>query len=245
MIKYLFLGLIQGIFEWLPISSEGILSLASNYLIEGINPIDIALFLHLGTLFSVLVYFRKDWINLLLLKDIKTLKFLVITTIISLAIGYPLYNAIQGVVIGNSILFLVGIGLLGTAFVNKKKGILKIKEGKLALISGLLQGLAVIPGLSRSGSTIFGLSLGKKNPEEILKISYMMSAPVVAASSLYLFFKDPQLFSNGWPALISSFVIGLISLHILIKVSSKIDFFKFAIFFSILCFLGGFIGLII
>jgi undecaprenyl-diphosphatase len=243
--NYLILGIIQGIFEWLPISSEGVLSLASNFLIKEANPIDIALFLHLGTLFAVLVYFRKDWINLLLLKDIKTLRFLIIATVISLAIGYPLYNAIQGVVIGNSILFLVGFGLLGTAFVNKKKGVLKIKEDKLALISGLLQGLAVIPGLSRSGSTIFGLSLGKENPSEILKLSYMMSVPVIAASSLYLFLKEPQLLTDGWLALVSAFVVGLISLHFLIKISSKIDFFKFAIFFSILCFLGGIAGLII
>lgn len=243
--NYLILGIIQGIFEWIPISSEGVLSLAATFLIKGVSPIDVALFLHLGTLFAVLVYFRKDWINILILKDIKTLKFLIITTVISLAVGYPLYNAIQGVVIGNSILFLVGFGLLGTAFVNKKKGILKIKEGKLALISGVLQGLAVIPGLSRSGSTIFGLSLGKENPTEILKLSYMMSVPVIAASSLYLFLKNPQLLTDGWLALISAFIVGLISLHILIKISSKIDFFKFAIFFSILCFLGGIAGLII
>jgi undecaprenyl-diphosphatase len=243
--NYLILGIIQGIFEWIPISSEGVLSLAATFLIKGVSPIDVALFLHLGTLFAVLVYFRKDWINILILKDIKTLKFLIITTVISLAVGYPLYNAIQGVVIGNSILFLVGFGLLGTAFVNKKKGILKIKEGKLALISGVLQGLAVIPGLSRSGSTIFGLSLGKENPTEILKLSYMMSVPVIAASSLYLFLKNPQLLADGWLALISAFIVGLISLHILIKISSKIDFFKFAIFFSILCFLGGIAGLII
>jgi undecaprenyl-diphosphatase len=243
--NYLILGAIQGIFEWLPISSEGVLSLASSFLINGVNPIDVALFLHLGTLLAVLIYFRKDWINLLLLKDIKTLKFLIIVTVISLIIGYPLYNAIQGVVIGNSILFLVGFGLLGTAFVNKKKKVLKVKERKLALISGILQGLSVIPGLSRSGSTIFGLSLGKEDPSEILKLSYMMSVPVVAASSLYLFLKDPQLFSDGWLALVSAFIVGLLSLHILIKISSKIDFFKFAIFFSVLCFAGGIVGLII
>lgn len=244
MIEYLFLGIIQGIFEWLPISSEGVLSLISNFLISA-NPVNTALFLHLGTLLAVLIYFRKDWLNIFLLKDIKTLKFLIITTIVSLIVAYPLYNLIQGAIVGNSILFLVGFGLLGTAFMSKKKKKIKIKENRLAIVSGILQGLSVIPGLSRSGSTIFGLSLGKENPSEILKLSYMMSVPVVLASSFYLYLNDPQILNNSWPALISAFVVGLLTLHILIKFSSKINFFKFAIFFSILCFLGGFISLII
>ena len=83
-------------------------------------------------------------------------------------------------------------------------------------MAGFLQGLAVIPGLSRSGSTIFGLSLGKFDSAQILKISYMMSGPIVLASSAYLFLKNPVLVFEAWPSLISSFLVGLISLHFLI-----------------------------
>ena len=111
-------------------------------------------------------------------------------------------------------------------------------------ITGLLQGLAVIPGLSRSGSTIFGLSFGKLSPTEILKTSYMMSAPVVAVSTLYILIENPLL-KAGWPALISSFVVGIISLHFLMRVASRIDFSKFAIIFGVLCIIGGIVTLIL
>ena len=109
----------------------------------------------------------------------------------------------------------------------------------MAIITGILQGLAVIPGLSRSASTIFGLSLGKTSPSEILKISYMMSVPVVLASTGYLFLNDATLILKTWPALVFSFLIGIISLHFLINLVKKINFFKFALIFALICFLGA------
>jgi len=242
---YTFLGILQGIFEWIPISSEGIVALASQFLMEEINPIDVALFLHLGTLFAVLIYFREDWKEVLTFKNIKLLRFLIISTIISLIIGFPLYKAIQNIVIGNTILIITGFGLLLTAYFHRKKLISEIGFGKLAVITGALQGLAVIPGLSRSGSTIFGLSLGKLNPSLILKISYMMSVPAILASSFYLFLKNPVLAFEGWPALIFSFLVGILTLHFLINLSKKINFFKFVLIFSSLCFLGAIIGFLV
>ena len=241
---YIFLGIIQGVFEWIPISSEGVVALASHILMKGLSPIDLALFLHLGTLLAVLIYFRNDWKNVLTLKNPNLLRFLVIATIISLIVGYPFYLLVKEIVIGNSLLLVMGFGLLFTAYFQRKKMSLSISSDKLAIITGFLQGLAVIPGLSRSGATIFGLSLGKISPTEILKISYMMSAPVVLSSTIYLFFKNPTLVLEGWPALISSFLVGILSLAFLIRISQRINFFKFVIIFASLCFLGAAIGFI-
>lgn len=244
MFVYIILGIIQGIFEWLPISSEGILALVSQFLVKGFNPIEIALFLHLGTLLAVLIYFRKDWQELATLHNPKLLRFLIIATIFSLALGFPLYNLVRDLAIGSALLAIMGFGLLATAFFQKKGKKFDISWDKLAVISGILQGLSIIPGLSRSGSTIFSLSLGKIAPSEILKISYMMSAPVVLASSLYLFLKNPILLFETWPALVLSFLVGLGSLHFLIRLAQRIDFFKFVLFFGLLCLLGGFLGFI-
>jgi len=238
MLIFLILGIIQGIFEWLPISSEGMVALFSQWLIKGANPIDVALFLHLGTLLAVLVYFFKDWKNLLLFKDLKLLKFLVITTFVSAIVGFLLYNLIITMSLGAGLLFLTGFGLLITAYFHKKKKKLNIKDNWLAVIAGVLQGLAVIPGLSRSGATIFGLSLTKDEPKEILKLSYLMSGPVIFGSSIFLIIKSPSSL-NAWPALITAFIVGLLSLKILFKISEKINFFKFALIFSIFCFIGG------
>jgi len=135
--------------------------------------------------------------------------------------------------------------LLFTSFFQKKGKILNLNLDYIALISGVLQGFSVIPGLSRSGSTIFGLSLGKINPSEILKYSYMMSAPVILASSSYLMLKNPVLISQGWISLIFSFLVGLVSLHFLMKISQRINFSKFALIFGILCLFGAAIGFIL
>ncbi len=242
--QYIFLGAIQGVFEWIPISSEGITALAGHFLIKDFNPVDLALFLHLGTLLAAVIYFRKDWWKIASFKDNKTLLFLIISTAVSLVVGFPIYKTVKNMVLGNGILMVTGFGLLATAYFHKKninwdKG---LKQS--ALITGFLQGLAVIPGLSRSGVTIFGLSLSRTKPEQILKISYLMSVPIVLASSFYLFLQDPGLALNFWPALTASFLTGILTLHFLINLAKRIDFSRFALIFSLICFAGAALGFI-
>lgn len=242
MWSYLLLGVIQGITEWLPISSQGIVALTSRFMELGVNEIDIALFLHLGTMIAVLVYFRKDWISLLKLENPRLLKFLIIATIISLIIGFPIYRFVRNMVIGPLLLFITGIGLMITAWMHKMHRNKGWRLDKMPYLVGFLQGLSAIPGFSRSGSTIFGLSFANLNSTEILKISYLMSLPVVLTSSLYLIWQEPVLIWTSWPALITSFIVGLISLRLLLKISQRISFAFWAFLFSILCFLGAFIN---
>ncbi len=248
MWAYVLLGVLQGIFEWLPISSEGIVAFSSELLLEGVNPVDIALFLHLGTFVAVLVYFKKAWKEVIQFKNPVLLRFLVITTLVSLAIGYPCYQLLHDVAVGAVLLLVMGAGLLLTALFHRLRqgGDAELNRGsdKLAVLAGLLQGLAVIPGLSRSGSTIFGLSLGRLSPAEVLKISYMMSAPVVLASTVFIIMKNPVLL-EGWPALVSSFIVGMIGLSLLMKMAERINFALFALGFAVLCFIGGIITLAI
>ena len=244
MIEYVLLGIIQGIFEWIPISSEGVISLTSQLLIKGTNPVDIAIFLHLGTLLAVMVYFWKDWLAVLTLKNKPLFRFLFISTIISLLVGYPVYSIIKDTTIGAALLLVTGVGLLFTSYFHRKKMYSKVSKTNLAIITGCLQGLSVIPGLSRSGSTIFGLSLGDLSPSEVLKYSYMMSAPVVLASAAFVYIQNPSLI-NGWPSLISGFVIGLLSLSFITRISKKINFSVFALVFAILCLIGAGIGFLL
>jgi len=251
MLEYFLLGIFQGIFEWLPISSQGIVVLVSQFLAIEINFFDFALFAHLGTFFCVVIYFFKDWRRILLLQDVKLLRFLIISTFVSLAVGFPLYKLLRDVAFGPLFLLLMGLALISTAFFQRKtknelnkSSFSLIGTNKLAIGIGFLQGLSVIPGLSRSGATIFGLSLAKLKPSEILKISYLMSGPVVLASSIYLYLSNPDIISKAWPALVSSFVVGFISLHFLMKISQRINFFYFALSFGLLCLLGGALGLI-
>ncbi len=241
LMEYVLLGVLQGIFEWLPVSSEGVVALSGGAL-TGLNPVDAALFLHLGTLLSVLVYFRKDWAGLR--KDRELLRFLAMTTVVSLAVGFPVYVLVRGIAAGTALLAVMGIGLLGTSIFHRSERSPGLSKGRLALVAGMLQGLAVIPGLSRSGSTIFGLSLGKMGPEEILKVSYMMSAPVVLVSSAYLLLGNPLLLEE-WPALAAGFLVGLVSLKALMDLGRRINFFWFTLAFAVLCFFGAGLGFLL
>jgi len=238
-------GIIQGIFEWLPISSEGIVALFSQYFFKEVNPLDFAIFLHLGIILAVLVYFSKDWLKVLTFQNKKLLRFLILTTIVSLIIGYPFYNFVQSAALGNFLLLITGLGLLATAYFHKSKKNFQLKGKWIAPLAGFLQGLAVIPGFSRSGATIFALSLGKLNPKQILKLSFMMSVPLVLASSIYLFIKDPVLVSNSWIAALFSFLTGLISLHFLLKIAAKVNFYKFSLIFALICLVGAAIGFLV
>jgi undecaprenyl-diphosphatase len=105
MWEYVLLGALQGIFEWIPISSQGLITIFSSFIVTDINSIDFSLFLHLGTMFAVLIFFRKDWINLILLRDKELLRFFIIASIVSLSLGFVVYKTIGDIAIG-SVLFL-------------------------------------------------------------------------------------------------------------------------------------------
>jgi undecaprenyl-diphosphatase len=245
-LEYILLGILQGIFEWLPISSEGVVALFSNFFIEDLNAVDVAIFLHLGTFFAVMIYFWRDWFSLLTFKDDKLLKYLVLTTIVSAVLGFFIYDFAKGVVMGGGILFLMGVGLLLTSYFQSRKINFNIDNKYSPLVVGMLQGLSAIPGISRSGSTIFGLSFFEKDPVKILKISYLLSAPIVLGSSLYLFIKEPSMVYDGmWLSLIFAFIFGILTLKLLLDFAQKINFSKFTLIFGILCILGGVINCLI
>jgi undecaprenyl-diphosphatase len=81
MWEYVLLGFLQGVFEWIPISSEGVVALFSSFLVKDFNSVDLALFLHLGTVLAVLVYFWRDWIDLITFKDKELLRFFIIVSL--------------------------------------------------------------------------------------------------------------------------------------------------------------------
>jgi len=245
MWEYILLGFLQGVFEWIPVSSEGIVALFSSYFVKDFNSVDLALFLHLGTLLATLVYFWRDWIDLITFKDKDFLRFFIIVSFISGTLGFFVYKVARDVAMGSGLLVLMGLGLILTSWFQKNNIKLKINKDISSIIVGLLQALSAIPGVSRSGSTVFGLSLTENNSTEILRKSYIISVPIVLGSSLYLYLDNPAIASSSWPAVIFSFIFGIISLKLLLDFSKKVNFSKFTFIFGILCLLGALVDFIL
>ncbi len=255
--EQIILGAVQGIIEWLPVSSEGILVLIKINILNSSQPlpeiIKQVLFLHLGTFFAALVYFRKDVINLSrsvlnfnkASKETKSLLFfLIISTIISGILGGLFLKLLEDTPInletmGKIISGAIGVLLIITGSLQlktKNSGKRKIKDLKTidGVVLGIVQGLASFPGLSRSGTTVSALLFKKFDKKTALKLSFLMSLPVVLAGNIILNGKDFTISTGNGLALFSSFIFGLATIHLLLKLAQKINFGIFVIGFGVL-----------
>ena len=245
------LGIIQGITEWLPVSSEGILTLVGIKFFgrDLAGSISMAIFLHMGTFFSALIYFRKDVVKIFRPENKKILRFLVLSSLVTAAVAAPLLFFAMDYFSEISLVFIVafvGLMLVFTGLAQFKKPEtyfrnafdLKNKDG---LVAGVWQGLAVLPGISRSGFTIAVLLLRKFRDSEALRLSFLMSLPVVLGANAVLALKGFTLslgFGSSVAALLTAFVVGFLTIGALLKISRKINFGWFAIFFGVLTLLS-------
>jgi undecaprenyl-diphosphatase len=253
MLESIILGTLQGITEWLPISSEGIIVLVKNYFFQSslLDLIKFALFLHLGTFFAALIYFWKDVKKLILTlfnkeNEVKELKFLIIATVVSGILGLIILYFIElfeNNLTGNIVNLIIGIMLIITGILQLKvkksklrsKKDLKVKDG---LILGVLQSLAIIPGLSRSGLTVSVLLLSKFREEDALKLSFLMSLPIVLGANIILNFNGLLFSLENLIALLFSFIFGILTIHLLLKLAKKINFGYFALIFGLIVLLA-------
>lgn len=231
MFKYTLLGIIQGITEFLPVSSSGHLVILQKLLGIGGNKVALIVVLHLGTMLALIVFFFRDILKLL--TDIKMLLFIIVVTIITGIIGISgkdfftrLFSAPK-IVAGA--LIVTGIILLFTKkFMHAKSEILDIKD---ALILGLAQGLAIIPGISRSGITISTLLFRKVERKTSFRFSFLASIPAVFGAAI-LEAKDIGLlskidFKNFTWGFIFSFIAGIFSLWLLKRIIDKAKLYYF------------------
>ncbi len=239
LIELFIIGAIQGLLEFLPISSSGNVSLIlMNFLkITPSESFSLSLFLHLGTLFAVLVYFRNDLIAIL--KNIKTDKtshFLIVSTILTGIVGVPIYIILKSIFediqidIANVV---IGLFLIATGIVLKyrsKSGFKKVEDSNIwdMIIAGVAQGIAIIPGISRSGSTLAVLLGRDFDKEEALRISFLMSIPAIIGG-IILEAKDTTFTANNFPALISAFITSIIIIKLLLEFAKRLNFSYFCI----------------
>lgn len=254
MFEAIISGTIQGIAEWLPISSEGLLILIKTNFFGGSLGIALkeVLFLHLGTVLAALVYFRKDVCGLIKTffnyksadeENRQVLKFIIITSVISGLLGLLFLKVLTDFEMTAKVINLaIGLLLLITAFflikAKKMKGDKKIIQNSDSVLLGFLQGIAVLPGLSRSGLTVSGLLLRKFDDEAALRLSFLMSIPIVLAGNVVLNFDKFSFDGYSFISFLFAFVFGIITIDLLLRFARKINFGYFVLIFGIITILA-------
>jgi undecaprenyl-diphosphatase len=256
-------GLLQGVTEWLPISSSGqVLIVLDNSGVDSNDALALAFFLHFGTLFAVLVRLRGDVIevvgNLPKWRTDPMVRFLLIATLVSLPVGFilvqTLEEAVEGSVGGVLLTVLVGAMLIITGFVlraaKNKLGERKVEDmtGGDAAVMGFVQGLAALPGISRSGMTVSALLMDKVDGDEALRLSFLMSIPVTIAVLLYEVVTWDLASIGVVPivvGVVASFVFGYLTIDGLMAVSRRMDWSVFCLAFGAIAVIAGIILLFV
>lgn len=245
LVKTIILGVIQGVTEWLPISSTGHLKLAEQFL-DLKAPILFDVILHIGTLAVIFAFFRKDIKNILsalISLDFKTengkLIPLIIagtipTALIGLVFGDIIENAFQDMLPIAMAFIICGIMLYLSKFGKEEKD----NIGYLAaVLIGTAQGIAIIPGISRSGTTIAtALLLGIKR-EKAFKFSFLLSIPAIIGAlglTVYKQFDKLATADLGWIEILAgmtvAMLVGYLALKLLWKILKKKKFHIFAFY---------------
>ena len=239
LIEIFILAVIQGLTEWLPVSSSGHLVITQKIL--GLNlPLVYSVMLHVGTLFVVIIFFWKDIlciIEALIKREFETEEgklatFIVIGSIPIAIIGLVSHDIVERLF---SDLFAVSIALIITAvvifFSEKRKGNRKMKLLDSLLI-GLAQGIALIPGISRSGMTISMGLLRQIEKKTVFKYSFLLSVPAIIGATIM---ESKDIVTGNiemapiFFGVITSMIVGYFSLKILQKIviSEKFHLFGY------------------
>ena len=235
------LGIVQGISEFLPISSTGHMILASHLMglkhTEFLKSFEIAI--QVGTILSVVVLYWRS-----LLVDFEVIKRLVVAFIPTGVLGLTLYKLIKGYLLGSETVVLCSL-LIGGIFIiafeywyrEKDDATSEIREisYKNAVIIGLFQSIAMIPGVSRSASTILGgLWLGLKR-KTIVEFTFLLAVPTMMAATGYDLIKSGSQFSFDQiqyllVGFVTAFVVALLTIKFLLQFIKTHTFIPFGIY---------------
>ncbi|MBQ2956073.1 MAG: undecaprenyl-diphosphate phosphatase [Clostridia bacterium] len=184
------LGLIQGLAEFLPISSSGHLTLGQMFFGLSDVPMTLDILLHLGTLLAVfVVYWKRIW-NMIVHPIASELKYLILATIpavlAALFLGDFIDRLFEGAYLGFSFLLTSFVLVLGEAVNRLRPRTSKHKQVNAvdAIVMGCMQAVAIAPGLSRSGSTICGGMFSGLSRKRAADFSFLMSIPAILGSAV-------------------------------------------------------------
>ncbi|MFH1332525.1 MAG: undecaprenyl-diphosphate phosphatase [archaeon] len=230
------LGLVQGVTEWLPVSSSGHLVLVQNFF--GISePVVFDVVLHLASLLVILFVFWKDIVKLvsgLLSFEKSSVRFFLMLVLASVPVAFVgfFFNDFIKSIFNNN--YTVGVSLLVTSALLFLSKYPRLKNKSLNFVNsfvvGVAQAAAILPGISRSGATISsGLMMGVKK-EEVAKFSFLLFIPAIVGAGLFEInsISEVSNFSVLFVAFLTALVFGFLSLKLLLSLIKKGKFHYFA-----------------
>ena len=256
--KTFILGAVQGLTEFLPVSSSGHLTLLQRVFGFDENSLMfVNIMLHFGTLVSVCIVFRKD-ILALFKKPFKTLLMLIVATVPAAVVGVLCNSYIDDAFAGEKGLLylaicfsLTALTLLVTEMVAKRRKKHTELGWKNTISMGLMQAVALFPGISRSGSTIFAGTVAGTKPEKLAKFSFLMSIPVILGGFVLemkdIIFPDESTelicgtneIIGMVVGVITAAIFGFLAIKFMLKVISKANYKWFScylVLLSLTCF---------
>ena len=268
ILQSVIMGIVQGLSEFLPISSSAHLVITSNlYKVfkdmpiqqESSQEVFLDIMLHLGTLVAVLIYFRKDIWEILkaFIEAIKTKDFsstnaklalyILLGTVITIVIAFPLHDVAENLVYAPATvgLLMVITGLLlfsAETFSKKLENKSNEIDFKSSIFMAIAQGLAALPGFSRSGLTIATGLFSKKDRVTAARYSFLLSIPIIlGASMVYPLVKiDMSEFAGyNWTAIIIGTIVSAIVGYLCVKYFLKFVGKYSLAFFGYYCIIVG------
>ncbi|MCX6771064.1 MAG: undecaprenyl-diphosphate phosphatase [Candidatus Micrarchaeota archaeon] len=271
ILQIIALGIVQAVTEWLPLSSKTMDTLLFTRVFGGSleSVVPLLLFLHIGTLCAAAIYFRREIAGVAreffsAPLDIERHKkgkvgFLATAILFTGIVGVPILIIEKFLLPSLSmdlLLSLMGAGLILTGFMltTHKKDRWRATEAaswKDGVLTGALQGLSTIPGVSRAGCSTTGLIWRGFDAESAFHLSFLLSIPTVFIAEMVVWGAQMLLGStvpamplaDGLALAASSFVFGYITIDVLLKIAHKINVASLAFIFGIMMLIFGLIGI--
>ena len=249
MLEILILSLVQGVTEFIPVSSSSHLFIISEYIDFEEQSLHIDVSLHIGSFIAVISYFHKDIFNFL--ENKKLFIKILVASIPIMVSGYILVKTgwieqLRNIKVIGWTTFAFGILLYISDRFRISKSIKNDFDFKSALLIGIFQILSLIPGVSRSGISLTGARMLNFKRFDAAKISFLLSIPTLGAVSIFginniISTEDQSFTSINYISIVLSFIFSLITIKFFLKFIEKFSLNLFVIYRIIL----GFILLII
>jgi undecaprenyl-diphosphatase len=247
LLQALILGAVQGLTEFLPVSSSGHLVLLERFFQIKDNVVLLNLMLHLGTVVALIVFFWKDLMLILKQKDWNLVKNLFIAFTTTAIFGFIFKTTVENIFIYNSSLVPLALGFVFTAivlFMSFKTSKNRREISTLTIVEavkiGFAQAVAIAPGISRSGLTYFTTIKSGINSKDAFKFSFLLSIPTILAATAVEVMTEYKgiAMSGNWSVislgLIISFIFGSLGLMLFRQISKNSKLWIFGIYLLVL-----------